>query len=72
MMKSSLTYQDLSRAICGFFSLIRFDDLKVFSCPSCGNSPKYIVADGKSDGPVKKRVSKLKFNNTKYISHAKP
>ena len=54
--KSSLTYQDLNKAICGFFSVIRFDDAKVFSCPSCGTSPKYIVADGKSDGPVKRKV----------------
>ena len=53
---SALTYQDLNKAICGFNSVIRFDDAKVFSCPSCGSSPKYIVADGKSDGPVKRKV----------------
>ena len=51
-----MTYQDLNKAICGFNSVLRFDDAKVFSCPSCGTSPKYIVADGKSDGPVKRKV----------------
>jgi hypothetical protein len=30
------------------------------------------VADGKSDGPVKKRVSKLKFNYTQHFTCAKP
>jgi hypothetical protein len=54
--KSFLTYQDLNKAICGFFSVIRFNDAEVFTCPSCGTSPKYIVADGKSDGPVKRKV----------------
>ena len=53
---STLTYQDLNKAISGFNSAITFDDAKVFSCPCCGPSPKYIVADGKSDGPVKRKV----------------
>ena len=38
--------------------------LKTFSCPKCGNSPKYMVADGKSDGPTKRKVEHLKEMGT--------
>ena len=58
-INSTLTYQDLNKSICGFFSVIRFNDSEVFSCPACGLSPKYLVADGKADGPVKRRVDHL-------------
>ena len=32
-----------------------------FLCPnpSCGDSPKYIVCDGKTDGPTKRKVEHL-------------
>ena len=44
-----------------FISKIEFHkDLKVFSCPKCGTAPTYIVADGKSDGPTKRKVEHLK------------
>ena len=60
-VKSSLVPQDLTRATNGFISKITFhSDLKVFSCPKCGISPKYLVADGKSDGPTKRKVDHLK------------
>ena len=36
------------------------EDLKTFSCPKCGVAPKYFVADGKSDGPTKRKVEHLK------------
>ena len=58
-INSSMTYQELNKSICGFFSVIRFNDIEVFSCPACGLSPKYLVADGKADGPVKRRVDHL-------------
>ena len=60
-VKTTLTKSDFLRASNGFISKIHFhDDLKTFSCPNCGNSPKYLVADGKSDGPSKRRVDHLK------------
>ena len=30
-----------------------------FLCPSCGDSPNYIVCDGKTDGPTKRKVEHL-------------
>ena len=55
-MKTTLSQKDLTRATNGFVSQIVFrDQLKTFSCPKCGNSPKYMVADGKSDGPTKRK-----------------
>ena len=60
-VQTSLTQQDLTRATNGFISHIKFhEELKVFSCPKCGTSPKYLVADGKSDGPTKRKVDHLK------------
>ena len=56
----SLTYNDLHRSICGFINNLDIDFKKAFSCPTHGNSPTWIVSDGKSLGPLKRRVSHLK------------
>ena len=54
-----LNYQDLHRSICGFMCNLSFDIEQAFSCPEHGTSPKWIVADGKAIGPLKKRVKHL-------------
>ena len=60
-VKTSLTPQDFLRAANGFVSRIEFhQNLRPFSCPKCGVNPKYLVADGKSDGPTKRKVEHLK------------
>ena len=60
-VKTNLTQKDFLRATNGFISRIVFhEDLKTFSCPKCGVAPKYFVADGKSDGPTKRKVEHLK------------
>ena len=56
----SLTYADVHKAICGFFCNLSFNVEKAFSCPQHGSSPKWIVADGKALGPLKRRVSHLR------------
>lgn len=60
-VQTTLTQKDLTRATNGFISKISFhEELNTFSCPKCGNNPKYLVADGKSDGPTKRKVEHLK------------
>ena len=60
-VKTSLTLKNFNRAANGFISQIEFhNELKAFSCPKCGTSPNYLVADGKSDGPTKRKVEHLK------------
>jgi hypothetical protein len=56
----TLTYKDLHRSICGFMNNLEIDYKKAFSCPTHGNSPAWIVSDGKNLGPLKRRVSHLK------------
>ena len=58
-MSCSLTYTDIHRSVCGFFSNLEFNLEIAFTCPSHGSSPKFIVADGKSVGPLKRRVKHL-------------
>ena len=59
-VKTSLTYQTFSRAANGFVSRLEFHpSLKTFSCPKCGTAPKYLVADGKSCGPTKRKTQHL-------------
>ena len=55
----SLTYSDVHRGICGFFTNLQFDITKAFTSPTHGSSPKWIVSDGKSLGPLKRRVKHL-------------
>ena len=58
-MSCTLQYRDLHRAICGFMNNISMDFKSAFSCPKHGNSPSWIVVDGKNMGPLLKRVSHL-------------
>ena len=47
-------------ATTGFFRKLEFDWKKAFSCPCCGNSPKFFCMDGKEDiGPLKRKVQHL-------------
>ena len=55
----TLTYKDLHRSISGFMNNLDIDFKKAFSCPRHGNSPKCVVSDGKSLGPLKRRVDHL-------------
>ena len=60
-VQTTLTIADFTRATNGFISKIEFvDELRTFSCQKCGTNPKYLVADGKSDGPTKRKVQHLK------------
>ena len=43
----------------GFCKNLEFDN-SVFSCPKCGSTPEYLVADGKFTGPTTRKVSHLK------------
>ena len=57
-VKTSLTYQQFVRACTGYAKMIQFRK-EDFLCPSCGPSPKYVVCDGKTDGPTKHKVEHL-------------
>ena len=57
-VKTSLTYQQFVRACTGYAKMIQFRK-EDFLCPSCGPSPKYVVCDGKTDGPTKRKVEHL-------------
>ena len=56
---SSLTYNDLHRAVTGFFVCLGFDEKIAFECPSHGSSPPWINTDGKCTGPAKRRVKHI-------------
>ena len=55
---TSLTVQDLTRAVTGFAGMLRFMK-EDFLCDKCGDTPAYIVCDGKSIGPAKRKVNHL-------------
>ena len=57
-ISSSLTYQDFERACSGFVSMIRFRK-EDFMCDDCGQTPRYIVADGKMTAPTVRKVQHL-------------
>ena len=57
-ISSTLTYQDFERACSGFVSMIRFKK-EDFMCLDCGQTPKYIVADGKMTAPTVRKVQHL-------------
>ena len=57
-ISSTLTYQDFERACSGFVSMIRFRK-EDFMCDDCGQTPKYIVADGKMTAPTIRKVQHL-------------
>ena len=43
---TSLTVQDLTRAVTGFAAMLKFRK-EDFVCDKCGDTPEYIVCDGK-------------------------
>ena len=57
-LKSSLSYSLFLRAVTGYAQMIKFRK-EDFLCPNCGDSPSYIVCDGKTDGPTKRKVEHL-------------
>ena len=57
-VKSSLSYITFVRACTVYAKMIKFRK-EDFLCPSCGDSPSYIVCDGKTDGPTKRKVEHL-------------
>ena len=57
-MKSSLTYSLFLRACTGYAQMLEFEK-EDFLCPDCGESPSYLVADGKTDGPTKRKLEHL-------------
>ena len=57
-VQSSLIYSAFLRACNGYAQSIRLRK-EDFLCPSCGDSPKYIVCDGKTEGPTKRKVNHL-------------
>ena len=56
---SQLTYNDLHRAVVGFFRNLDINTELAFSCPNHGSKPKWITADGKNLGPTKKRCKNV-------------
>ena len=58
-ISSTLTYNDLHRAITGFFVCLSFDEKTAFSCPKHGSSPVWINTDGKCTGPAMRRVKHI-------------
>lgn len=56
---STIQYNDLHRAIVGFFRQLDYDEKKAFSCPKHGNNPKWMNTDGKYLGPTKKKCTNL-------------
>ena len=58
-LKSSLSYSLFLRACTGYAQMIQFKK-EDYLCPNCGDSPSYIVCDGKTDGPTKRKVEHLK------------
>ena len=59
-IESTLTYNDLHRAVCGFKRRLKFDEKVAFSCPTHGNTPRFLSVDGKNMGPTKRKVKNLK------------
>ena len=58
-ISSSLSYKDLHRAVCGFFRRLKFNEKISFSCPTHGNSPRFLNTDGKNLGPLKRKVRNI-------------
>ena len=58
-VKSSLSYSLFLRACTGYAQMMQFRK-EDFLCQHCGDSPSYIVGDGKTDRPRKRKVEHLK------------
>ena len=57
-LQTTLTVKDLTKAITGFIQMLKFSN-EDFLCTTCGDTPEYIVCDGKSIGPAKRKVEHL-------------
>ena len=57
-IESSVSYQTFRHACTGYAKMVQFKK-EDFLCPSCGDSPNYIVCDGKTNGPTKRKVDHL-------------
>ena len=57
-LKTSLTYPLFLRACTGYAQMIKFRK-EDFLCPNCGDSPEYVVCDGKTDEPAQRKVDHL-------------
>ena len=57
-VKSSLSYINFVRACTGYAKMVQFRK-EDFLCSTCKDSPPYIVCDGKTDGPTKRKVAHL-------------
>ena len=57
-LSSSLSYPVFRRACTGYTKMIQFRK-EDFLCSNCGDSPSYIVCDGKTEGPNKRQVSHI-------------
>lgn len=57
-LKSGISYQDFARACSGYASMMKFRK-EDFLCSSCGQTPRYLVADGKMCGPTSRKVKHL-------------
>lgn len=55
---SELSYSDFLRSLTGFIQNISVSP-QSFICPSCGDTPKYLVGDGKTLGITKRKVNGL-------------
>ena len=71
-LDSTLSYNQFVRACTGYVHMVNFAS-NTFLCPNCGTSPKYIVCDGKTDGPTKRKVDHLQeldspTNDDNYLS----
>ena len=56
---STLTYENTLKATNGFIRKLEFDLPRCFTCLKCGTSPEYLIGDGQSTGPLKKKVQHL-------------
>ena len=57
-IQTSLTVKDLDRSLTGFAKLMSFRK-EDFLCDKCGETPQYIVCDGKAVGPTKRKIKHL-------------
>ena len=58
-MKTTLSSSDLVTAVTGFASRMKFKK-EDWACIDCGDTPKYIVADGKCNGPASRHIQHLR------------
>ena len=57
-LQTTFTVKDLDRSLTGFAKLMKFRK-EDFQCNQCGDTPQYIVCNGKSVGPTRRKVDHL-------------